>query len=57
MEEKDGCMIFDPHVITIEDGGMKDIDSTQIEFKKEADPYGLMNPGKTRGWRPEMARN
>ena len=57
MEELDGCMIFDPHVITIEDGGMKDIDSTQIEFKKEADPYGLMNPGKTRGWRPEMARN
>ncbi len=57
MEEQDGCMIFDPHVITIEDGGMKDIDSTQIEFKKEADPYGLMNPGKTRGWRPEMARN
>ena len=57
MEELDGCTIFDPHVITIEDGGMKDIDSTQIEFKKEADPYGLMNPGKTRGWRPEMARN
>ena len=56
MEELDGCMIFDPHVITIEDGGMKEIDSTLIEFKKEADPYGLMNPGKTRGWRPEMAK-
>ena len=57
MEELDGCMIFDPHVITIEDGGMKEIDSTLIEFKKEADPYGLMNPGKTRGWRPEMAKS
>ena len=56
MENLDGCMIFDPHVITIEDGGMKEIDSTLIEFKKEADPYGLMNPGKTRGWRPEMAK-
>ena len=56
MEELDGCIIFDPHVITIEDGGMKEIDSTLIEFKKEADPYGLMNPGKTRGWRPEMAK-
>jgi hypothetical protein len=56
MEEIDGCTIFDPHVITIEDGGMKEIDSAQIEFKKEADPYGLMNPGKTRGWTPEMAR-
>lgn len=56
MEEIDGCTIFDPHVITIEDGGMKEIDSAQIEFKKEADPHGLMNPGKTRGWTPEMAR-
>jgi len=53
--EADGCTIFDPHVYTIEDGGMKTIDDTQIEFKKKADPYGLMNPGKTRGWTPEMA--
>ncbi len=56
MEDVDGCTIFDPHAITIEDGGMKEIDSVQIEFKKEADPYGLMNPGKTRGWLPEMER-
>lgn len=55
METKDGCTIFDPHVITIEDGGMKQIDSAQIDFKKLADPFGLMNPGKTRGWTPEMA--
>lgn len=57
MEARDGCTIFDPHVITIEDGGMKEIDSTQIDFKKLADPFGLMNPGKTRGWAPDMARN
>lgn len=56
MEEIDGCTIFDPHAITIEDGGMKEIDTAQIEFKKEADPHGLMNPGKTRGWLPEMER-
>lgn len=56
MEQLDGCTIFDPHVITIEDGGMKEIDTAQIDFKKQADPYGLMNPGKTRGWTPEMAR-
>ncbi|RBI84592.1 FAD-binding oxidoreductase [Rhodosalinus halophilus] len=56
LEEKDGCTIFDPHAVTIEDGGMKEIDTAQIEFKKRADPYGLMNPGKTRGWTAEMAR-
>jgi len=56
MEARDGCTIFDPHAVTIEDGGMKEIDETQIDFKKEADPHGLLNPGKTRGWTPEMAR-
>ena len=56
MEQLDGGTIFDPHVITIEDGGMKDIDRSQIDFKKQADPHGLMNPGKTRGWTKAMAR-
>ena len=56
MERLDGCTIFDPHVITIEDGGMKEIDTAQIDFKKLADPHGLMNPGKTRGWTPDMAK-
>ncbi|TNF19857.1 MAG: FAD-binding oxidoreductase [Rhodobacteraceae bacterium] len=56
IEEKDGCTIFDPHVVTIEDGGMKEIDDSQINFKKRADPHGLMNPGKTRGWSADMAR-
>jgi FAD binding domain len=53
--EADGCTIFNPHTVTIEDGGMKTIDQTQIEFKKRADPMGLMNPGKTRGWSPALA--
>jgi FAD/FMN-containing dehydrogenase len=52
--ERQGCMVFDPHVYTIEDGGMKTIDHAQIEFKKVADPIGLMNPGKTRGWLPHF---
>jgi FAD/FMN-containing dehydrogenase len=56
MEQQDGCTIYDPHVVTIEDGGMKQIDDTQIAFKKLADPHGLMNPGKTRGWTADMAR-
>jgi FAD/FMN-containing dehydrogenase len=53
--EADGCTIFNPHVVTIEDGGMKTIDAAQIAFKRRADPLGLMNPGKTRGWTPGMA--
>ncbi|MFM7330525.1 MAG: FAD-binding oxidoreductase [Brachymonas sp.] len=53
--EQDGCMVFDNHVYTIEDGGMKEIDPNQIAFKRIADPHGLMNPGKTRGWLKESA--
>ncbi|MDH4989388.1 FAD-binding oxidoreductase [Aquamicrobium lusatiense] len=55
LDEKDGCDIYDPHAFTIEDGGMKEIDTMQIEFKKQADPFGLLNPGKTRGWTADMA--
>ncbi|PQA74342.1 FAD-binding oxidoreductase [Brucella oryzae] len=55
LEQIDGCDIYDPHAYTIEDGGMKEIDSVQIEFKKLSDPYGLLNPGKTRGWTADMA--
>jgi len=51
-----GVGIFDAHVVTVEDGGMKTIDEAQIEFKRLADPHGLMNPGKTRGWLPEYAK-
>ena len=35
---------------------MNEIDAAQVTFKKLADPYGLMNPGKTRGWTNDMAR-
>lgn len=54
-EAVDGCTVFDPHAVTIEDGGMKSIDASQINFKLRADPLGLMNPGKTRGWPGERA--
>jgi FAD/FMN-containing dehydrogenase len=53
--EAEGCAVYDPHAYTIEDGGMKEIDAAQIAFKRRADPYGLMNPGKTRGWTAAMA--
>lgn len=54
--ERDGCTVFNPHVVSIEEGGMKTIDAAQIAFKRRADPHGLLNPGKTRGWLPGMAR-
>ena len=53
--EADGCVVLDNHVYTIEGGGMKTIDAQQIEFKKVADPHGLMNTGKTEGWTSDMA--
>ncbi len=45
--EELGCGVFDAHVYTIAEGGMKVVDPVQMAFKHEADPYGLMNPGKT----------
>ena len=48
--EADGCWIFDPHTWVLEDGGMKQVDQAQLDFKRLADPLGLMNPGKVRAW-------
>ncbi len=43
-------IIFNPHVITVEDGGLGVIDSNQVEAKHRYDPSGILNPGKLRGW-------
>ena len=48
--EDNGCPIFNPHAFTLEEGGMKAIDRTQLAFKREADPKGLLNPGKMLGF-------
>ncbi len=48
--EAQGCPIFNPHTCILEDGGMKEIDHAQLDFKRLADPLGLLNPGKMRGW-------
>jgi FAD/FMN-containing dehydrogenase len=48
--EENGCPIFDPHAYTLEEGGMKRVDHAQLAFKREADPRGLLNPGKMIGW-------
>lgn len=56
IESQGGCRVFNPHVVTIEGGGMKTIDARQIAFKQRSDPWSLLNPGKTLGWQPHMAR-
>jgi len=48
--EDNGCPIFNPHRYTLEEGGMKQTDAVQLAFKREADPDGLLNPGKMIGW-------
>lgn len=48
--EHRGCRQFNPHVYTIEDGGMKQVNHVQLAFKREVDPKGLLNPGKMRAW-------
>jgi FAD binding domain len=48
--EAQGAFIANPHVYTIEDGGNKQIDPQKVAFKQKVDPYGLLNPGKMRGY-------
>lgn len=48
--EDNGAFIANPHTYVLEDGGRKTIDTVQVNFKAEVDPYGLLNRGKMRGW-------
>jgi FAD/FMN-containing dehydrogenase len=50
IHEENGCPIFNPHRYTLEEGGMKRTDAVQLAFKREADPKGLLNPGKMVAW-------
>lgn len=51
--ERNGVMIANPHVYTLEDGSRhKRADADQIGFKGEVDPMGLLNPGKMRTFQP-----
>lgn len=50
LHEDNGCPIFNPHRYTLEEGGMKQTDAVQLAFKQEADPKGLLNPGKMIAW-------
>ncbi|MEM1428209.1 MAG: FAD-binding oxidoreductase [Pseudomonadota bacterium] len=48
--EEAGAMIFNPHRYTLEEGGRQTVDDRQLDFKREADPKGLLNPGKMIAW-------
>lgn len=50
IHEAMGVPIFNPHAFTLEEGGMKRVDEAQLAFKREADPKGLLNPGKMAAW-------
>lgn len=50
IHEDNGCLVFNPHRYTLEEGGMKRTDKAQLAFKKEADPTGMLNPGKMIAW-------
>ncbi len=46
--EKDGCVINNPHIFKLEDGGRFDPEGRKMAFRANVDPLGLMNPGKLR---------
>lgn len=50
LEEELGATIFNPHRVTLEEGGMKEPDAEQLAFKHLTDPDGLLNPGKMIAW-------
>ena len=50
LHEDNGCLVFNPHRYTLEEVGMKRTDKGQLAFKREADPSGMLNPGKMIGW-------
>lgn len=50
LEEEMGATVFNPHRVTLEEGGMKEPDQEQLAFKHKTDPDGLLNPGKMIAW-------
>jgi FAD/FMN-containing dehydrogenase len=50
IHEDMGAPVFNPHRYTLEEGGMKQTNEVQLAFKREADPKGLLNPGKMVAW-------
>lgn len=46
--EADGCIMNNPHIFKLEDGGRFDPEGRKLAFRKRVDPHGLLNPGKLR---------
>jgi len=47
--ERLGCRVANGHTWFLQNGGMKRIDASQLAFRRETDPMGLLNPGKIAG--------
>ncbi|MEM8812156.1 MAG: FAD-binding oxidoreductase [Pseudomonadota bacterium] len=45
-----GCPVYNPHRFTLEEGAGGTLDTGQLDFKRVADPAGLLNPGKMIAW-------
>ncbi|OZA17097.1 MAG: hypothetical protein B7Y02_02615 [Rhodobacterales bacterium 17-64-5] len=50
LHEAMGSMVFNPHRYTLEEGGRQSTDPGQLAFKRQADPKGILNPGKMIAW-------
>lgn len=48
--EELGCLIWNPHAYTWEEGNRQDASAELIATKRAFDPKGLLNPGKMIGW-------
>jgi FAD/FMN-containing dehydrogenase len=51
--EAHGVAMSNPHTYVLDNAGWKRVDAPQAEFKRMADPHGLMNPGKLKEWAGE----
>jgi hypothetical protein len=51
-----GVAVSNPHTFILDNAGWKRVDAPQAEFKRIADPYGLMNPGKLAQWQAQEMR-
>jgi FAD/FMN-containing dehydrogenase len=54
--EANDVAVSNPHTFVLDNAGWKRVDAPQSEFKRAADPYGLMNPGKLEQWQAAEMR-